>query len=432
MRHLLGRWAGIALLLALTTPARADIRVWQEHPDSEAKNRNLDLTGYIQPGYIWRQDDPDPAQPNPNQDNNFWLQRARFGFRARLQQYFWMRVEYDATVSQLQDGYLDARFHPAFNVRFGQFQLPFLRTFMFSEERLAFIDRLVYTPLQQDRQALRYLSPRDLGGMVYGKVGDLSPESTSPVLEYFAGMFLGQGPGATNNIDGAYLYAARAQLHALGLPEGAENESDIARNKTPRVGVAGGVYSNCDDRGQWNRGFTSDAEFRYQGLYASATFVWFKNGESAGLGDFLAYDQACGPGGAVARPDHIATGGSVQVQYVLPELVLPGEHSLEVLARFDQVNPQSPCNANTGKCKFFGGDEKTPGYLGPSSYGDADNPPSRYRLTFGVNYFPNSKQNLRLSLNYQMNRETEDVTNSDGTFVGIKNDVVWFQATAGL
>lgn len=423
--------AFVALSLA-TSPCLADIRVWEVHEDDEWENRNLDITGYIQPGYIWRQNDP--AGQNPYEDNNFWVQRARFGFRSRLHRFVWMRVEYEAAQSQLQDAYLDARFLPEIGVRFGQFQIPFLRTFLFGESNLAFIDRTIYTPLQQSRSTLRYLSPRDLGFSVNGRIGERKDQPT-PVLEYSAGMFLGQGAGASNNPDDAYLYAARLQLHALGVPDGVENESDLARNRTPRAGIGAGVYANCDDRAQWNRGWTADAEFRYQGVYVSGSFVWFKNGKSAGLGDTLGYGggSACGdePGRATP-PDHIASGMSAQAQWVIPKLVPNQRHSFEVLARFDQVNPQSPCDANTGKCKFLGGGPSTPGYLIPANYDDADNAPTRQRITLGANWFPDDRQTLRLSLNYQHNTETEDVENADGTFVGVKNDVVWFQVTAGL
>lgn len=123
---------------------------------------------------------------------------------------------------------------------------------------------------------------------------------------------------------------------------------------------------------------------------------------------------------------------SAQAQYVLPHFVPEQKHSFELLARFDQVNPQSPCNSVTGKCKFLGGGPDTPGYLVPASYDDADNAPTRYRITAGLNWFPDDRQTLRLSLNYQLNREAEDVQNANGTFTGIKNDVIWFQATAGL
>jgi hypothetical protein len=196
------------------------------------------------------------------------------------------------------------------------------------------------------------------------------------------------------------------------------------------VAVGGGVYTNCDDRGQWNRGFTTDLEFRFQGIYAAATFLWFKNGASTGLGDTLGYDGSCT--GVVGAPDHIAAGGSAQLQYALPQQWLGVQHALELLVRYDTVDPNSPCDQNTGDCGAFGGGESTPGYITPPDYLDSDNAPGRRRFTFGINWFPTSEQILRLSLNYQLRRELELVSTADGLVKGIGDDVFWIQVTAGL
>src|SRR5262249_53407461 len=161
----------------------------------------------------------------------------RLGIRSRIHRFLWLRVEYDAAVSQLADGFLDARFLQELGVRLGQFQLPFLRTYLFSDANLAFIDRPLYVPQTFDRQALRYLGPRDVGVMLSGRVGDTRPEGNLPVFEYWAGMLVGQGPGLTGNVDNAYEYFARAGVHVFGVPLGVENESDLARNEVPRLNV---------------------------------------------------------------------------------------------------------------------------------------------------------------------------------------------------
>jgi len=357
------------------------------------------------------------------------VQRARIGFQSQLMRYVSIKVEYGARVNALEDAYVDAKLHPAFNVRLGQFQVPFLRTYLFSDSKLAFIDRVVYTPQAQERDALRFLGARDIGFVFNGRVPFMQGPN-APTLSYWAGMYLGKGINQSSNFNDAYMYTARVQLDALGVPDGADAQSDLARNTTPRVSVGGGVYSNSDDRKIWNRGFTADAEFRYQGLYAEGSFVWFKDSASAGLGSALGYGDFCT--GAPGLTPQIATGGSAQIGYTLPAL-LTGEHqSVEVLARFDQVNPESPCNVNTGHCAFFGGGTNTPGYVPPPTYSDTDNPPSRYRVTAGLNFYPNNKQQLRLSLNYMLNRETENVVQSGTTYVGVKNDIIWLQMTAGL
>lgn len=421
----------LAVLVALpivlaASGARADIRIWEEHPDSPWLHRDLWLTAYLQPGYIWRQDDPNGL--NPNQDNNFWVQRARLGIRAQLQRYLFLRLEYDARGNALADAYVDAKFHPAINIRVGQYQIPFLRTWLYSDSKLAFIDRVVYTPQAQARDALAYLGARDIGLLAYGAL-PFAGGDTAPTLQYWLGMYLGQGPNASNNFNDAYMYTARVQLDALGRPVGEDAQSDLARNTTPRVSIGGGVYTNCDDRHIWNRGFTGDAELRYEGLFIGASFIWFKTSPSSGLGDALGYGSTCV--GTPGLAPQIATGGSAQVGYVLPELFTGKDQSVEVLARFDQVNPQSPCNRTTGKCSFFGGGPATDGYVEPDSL-LGDNPPSHYRITSGLNFFPNNTQQLRLSVNYQIDRETEHITKSGNTFAGVKNDVIWFQMTAGL
>ena len=220
------------------------------------------------------------------------------------------------------------------------------------------------------------------------------------------------------------------KLHVLGLPEGAAAESDIARNTRPRVGIAGGVYSNCDDRENWNRGWTADAELRWQGLYASASFVWFKNGPASS--NQFGYGERCpgqdGPDGNPYR--FVSVGAHAQVGYVLPEVLFPvRQQALEVLARFDWVNPNAPFDSEN---KILGGDERHPQYVAPTELNDADNAPTRYRMTFGINWYPTGQQTLRLQLNYQINRELEDIVTTEGDIVGVRNEVLWLQITAGL
>ncbi|MBI4954443.1 MAG: hypothetical protein HY908_20630 [Myxococcales bacterium] len=425
------RWLALGALgcvLGRAAPARAEIRVAEEAADEGPEpERYLDIGAWAQPGIIWRQNDENATLD----DDGFWLQRARLGTSFKAQHFFFGKLELDLTPTPgLGDAYIDGRFHPAIYLRLGQFQVPFLKTFQFNELNLAFIDRTIYTPLGQDRPYLRYLSPRDIGVMAGGRVGGSDdPDEPMPAFDYRAGAFLGRGPNQTRNDDDAFLYTARVQLHALGVPDGELAENDIARNVLPRVAVGGGVYTNCDDRGQWNRGFTVDGEVRYQGLYASTSFVWFKNGASSGLGNTLGYGDACK--GVAGAPDHIASGFGVQLQYVLPR-EWTDSHAIEVLTRYDSVEPNGVCDLGTGQCAPFGGDASTPGYAAPPNYGDSDNAPSRYRLTFGVNYLPTSEPTLRLSVNYQLKRERENVVTAAGTVQGLKDDVFWMQLTAGI
>jgi len=399
-------------------------------------HRWLDLTGFLQPGYIARLESPSEGISSGVVDDTFWLQRARIGLRAQLFEWLRLRVEIDfAPTAVLQDAFIDIVPHPYFNVRVGQFIVPFLRAFSFNEVNLGFLDRSLYTPQTYDRGYIRYLAPRDIGLMAFGSVGDRSPERHDPVLDYQLAIMSGSGPNLPLNEDGVLLYAVRLNLNLLGVPVGADAESDIARNHDARVAVAAAGYSNCDDRGNWNRGFTLDGELRYEGVYASAAFVWFRN--SATDGSFLSDSQRCrGETGPMPGTtlDFVSRGAHVQAQWVLPrfwqDLGSPFDlMDLELLARFDWVDGNSPFdNGNP----LFGGGTTTPGYIAPPNYTDSDNPPSRWRLTFGLNYFPTGQQTIKLGLNYQLNREMEDVVTGMGVFRAVSNDIVWVQATVAL
>jgi len=424
------------LLLPLALPARAaaDIRVWEDGGDAEAEeegegaagpDRFVALTAFAQPGFIIRADDDFSGRT----DDTFWLQRARFGIRAQLWPWLRFRMEVElAPVALLQDAFLEVVIHPAFQIRVGQFLVPFLRAYSFNELNLGFLDRPVYVPINPDRAFIRYLSPRDVGGMLHGLIGDPSPARTDPVVQYQLGAFIGRGANVTQN-DGVFLWAGRLQLHVRGVPDGVEAESDIVRNQEAKVAVATSVYSNCDDRGNWNRGFAVDSELRWNGLYASAGFVWFRN--SAGSAFFAEQSDCLGNFDDMGRPlDFVSRGAHLQVQYVLDRQLFPIEGmDLELMARVDFVDANSPYDSSD---PLFGGDSTTPGYIAPASFTDSDNPPTRWRLTFGLNWFPTGEQELRLGINYQHNRETETVFTAEGFIEAISNDIFWIQLTAGL
>ncbi len=407
-------------------------------PDRRAfldDHRWLDITGFLQPGFIARFDDPSDGVSVGNTDETFWLQRARLGVRAQLFEWLRLRIEVEFTpTTSLQDGFVDIVPHQYVNIRAGQFIVPFLRTFQFNEVNLGYIDRALYTPVQFERGYLRFLAPRDMGFMLYGSFGDRSPTSMLPVLEYQVALMNGRGPNLPINDDFVFLYAGRLNLHVLGVPTGADAESDIARNTTARVAVGLGGYSNCDDRGNWNRGLTFDGELRYEGIYASAAFVWMRN--SAGDGTEVFTSARCTgtpspiPG---VTADFVSRAAHAQVQWAIPrvwrDLGAPFDGmDLEVLARFDWVDGNSPYNGNF----LDAGGQMTAGYITPTDYSNPDNPPTRWRLTFGLNYFPTGQQTLKLGINYQVNREAEDVDTGMGVVRQVANDVLWVQATVAL
>ena len=397
--------------------------------------RYFDVTAYLQPGYIVRHDDDDVAAmvPVPPSGDHFWLRRARLGFRTLVHPWVLLRLELEATPTPaLTDAYVELAPIDELSVRAGQFKIPFLRSTGFSESSTAFLDPPLYLPTARDRGFLDYLQPRDLGVMLHGTIGDVD---FGPAVSYGAGVFLGNGPNPTGNPDATLMVAARVAGHLTGVPVGAGVENDLARNDRPRIGVGGGVLATCRPDGDFDRGFTFDAELRWEGIYASAAFVRFRNGPAGDdvFTDLMKYDreEACGAESSMFLPDHLAWGAHVQAQYVLPDLLFPIDgQSLEVLVRWDIAAPHEPVDG------FLGGDESSSGYVAPASYlTDAEDPPNQWRLTFGLNWYPTSETLLRLGLNYQHRRETEDVLPFGPTglrVTDLSNDILWLQLTAGI
>jgi hypothetical protein len=218
-----------------------------------------------------------------------------------------------------------------------------------------------------------------------------------------------------------------------------DRENDLDRNDHFRAAVAFGAYSNCDDRANWNRGFTFDFETRYEGLYGSGGFVWLRNGRG---GEALLSDSDDCRGQPITLPDgtpgtieFVSRGAHLQLQYAIPP-VFEGifgppfdAMTLELLARVDWADAFSPYVSSD---PLFGGGADTLGYTPPSNYTDSDNPPTRWRLTFGLNYYPTGQNQIRLGVNYQLNREAENVVTGTNTFTGVSNDVFWLQLTVGL
>jgi hypothetical protein len=412
--------------------------------------RWLEFTGFIQPGYIQRLDNPNEGISPGITDDAFWLQRARVGLRAQLFSWLRMRVEFDLTTTfSLQDAFVDIVPFEFFQIRVGQMIIPFLQTYRYNELNIGFLDRAIYVPTAPDRGYVRSFQARDIGITISGRIGDLSPSAGTPVFEYQLAAFNGRGTNVALNDDGVFLWTGRLTLYALGVPVGFDRETDIARNHIPRatVGLAG--YSNCDDRQNWNRGFTADVEFRYEGLFVEGAFFWLRNGASGtrnvgGTGQhnafFLADSNGCqgntdGTTQSDGTPntlDFVSRGANLQIQYVLPRVLQDLPFSLmdlELLFRADWVDASSPYTSGD---PLFGGGPGSPGYLQPVDYTNPDNPPTRWRLTFGLNYYPTGQSQVRLGINYQLNRESENVISGGKTFAAVSNDIFWLQMTIGL
>lgn len=429
MKRTLAFTAVVASLFASAT-ASADVRLWEESPDDLESWRWLDVDAYVQPGFVHRFEEAGDSGPV--------LQRARIGLHAQVVSWLLLRIQLEAAPRLgFADAYVDMPFDPRFGARAGSFRVPFLLDHQFDEVDLAFVDRSLYLPFPPDREHLLSLAPRNLGLLLYGIAGDPAPEGVSPALEYGAAVLGGDGRADRMGARDTLTFAARVELHVLGMPRGASFEGDLARNESPRIAVGAGALVTCSQRASFDRGLTADVELRYRGLHAAASALWIHgSAASDDLGRFLGYDESCT--GVLRDPtmpelgalDTVSRGARVQMQYFLPRPLFPvAGQELELRARFDWVDPESPFVAGD---PFFGGGPGSPGYVPPDDFAALDQGPTRFRLTFGVSWYPTASQDIRLQLDYQLKREVEDVQAADGVASEIDDDVVWLQLTAGI
>ncbi len=425
--------ASLLGLCGLAAPASADVSLWEEEVDAgETPERWVHLGGWIQPAYYHRQTDA-AGQP----DHGFSLQRARLYVEATPVSWLRMRLDVgflesgESSYAVIRDAYAEAAPWEWLEVRAGRFRVPFLLTHGFDELALGLGDRPLYTPSEGPlgERGLSPLAARDLGVMVHGRIGDVDHGSLLPVVEYRLGVFAGEGATLRPNRDGAYLYSARLRVHAVGLPEGVDQENDLARNVVPRVTVGAGVFSNCDAARLWSRGFSVDLEARWQGFYFAGAFVWLRNGRASD-GQF-GYDS-CAPTvdefeDPSTAPLFLSSGARLQAQYALPDVLLPGTHEVELLTRMDWVNPWAPDDGSLLGAGSEDPRDETPGFDG------FRNLPSRLRFTAGARWMPMGDPRIAVLVAYQRVRERETHFDAAGELVGQSaNDLWWVQLTAGF
>lgn len=171
-----------------------------------------------------------------------------------------------ATFSGLEDAYLnwDASKKAKFQVRAGQYKVPFGRQEMTSSEKQQFVERSILSG--------EFTRSRDVGVSAWGKLAEGK-------VEYWAGVFNGNGRNKVINDNNKYQYDARVMFQPWGDVK--YSESDFESKDKPLLAVAAGfekndlagsqsappgsTLSNFDDTT-----FSGDAVFKYKGFSAYA------------------------------------------------------------------------------------------------------------------------------------------------------------------
>ncbi len=111
--------------------------------------------------------------------------------------------------------------------RVGQYKLPYSRTRMQSSGDLQFVDRSIADgEFNLNRDIGFDINSQDLFGVGH--------------LRYYAGMFLGEGRDAYQATNFEIVYLGRLEVLPLGIYDGDELESDLAREKGPRLSLGAG------------------------------------------------------------------------------------------------------------------------------------------------------------------------------------------------
>jgi phosphate-selective porin OprO and OprP len=169
----------------------------------------------------------------------------------------------DGAVSPIFDAFLDWKAHRDFNLRAGQFFVPFDRLRTVREWALQMPDRPV--PVWE------LTLDRDVGVMVYSEtfLGKRSP------IAYRAGAFGGGGTNLSRGRTPGGLLVGRLELRPLG-PIDDDVESDLERRRKPAMALGGGVAKNFNTNrlrsttGPTFTGGTTD----YTHLAADFVFKW--------------------------------------------------------------------------------------------------------------------------------------------------------------
>jgi len=256
----------------------------------------MKMTGRIQMRYGYEDRDNVPGEED---DSSFSLRRARLKWDGHAYHDFKYKIELalksqgtkatttedgdKAKAVELIDWWAEYKKYSFAKIRFGQWKVPFNRQRVVSSAKLQMIDRAT----SQDE----FTMDRQIGTMVSGNL-------FGKKMEYYAGMFNGNGRNEKSNGNNEHLYIARASWNPFGsYGKGiGEQISDLAWSEKPMAQLSAAIaFDNAADETIDLNGLgetTSDnvdrtslvGEYglKYRGFSTSAEFYWRKYDDIGG------------------------------------------------------------------------------------------------------------------------------------------------------
>lgn len=229
----------------------------------------------------------------------------------------------DGATSPVFDAYLDWKIHRDFNVRAGQYFVPFDRLRTIREFALQMGDRPV--PVAE------LTLDRDVGLTLYSDklLGDRSP------VAYRVSVFGGGGTNLTLAKEPGALVVGRLELRPLG-PLDDDSEGDLERRKRPGIALGGAFAANINtNRLRSTTGATfaggttdylhaaADLVFKWHGFAFEAEYLW----KRASSDTILSEDEEGAPRTEYTRS---AQGTVFQASYAF-------DPPLEIVGRFSRL-----------------------------------------------------------------------------------------------
>ena len=142
------------------------------------------------------------------------------------------RFDSDNALSELKDAYIQYERWDFFQIRLGQFKVPYSRQFMTSSAELQFVGRAITRRI--------FVPGRDVGVRISGKFGGEDDD----VFEYYAGVFDGEGENRSND-DHGLMYAGRIAINPFGGVK--YRESDLKKSDRFRLALGINAWLHEDD-----------------------------------------------------------------------------------------------------------------------------------------------------------------------------------------